>query len=710
MRYTSERKKIDGRIENERRNLQTIFDAVPVGMLLVNENMTVKRINCVMARLVDKNISEIVGLHPGNVLGCKHVSDNAKGCGHGPFCSSCPIRNTVKEILDSKQSVRGIEIRVAFLVNGKEINPWLEISGEMLYIEGKKHVILAFSNITERKQAEENVQQLNEALEQQVSDRTKAHKASEERFNLMIQKSVDGIVVVNREGIILHINPAAQSLFGFTEKDLLGQSFGLPIVTGETTEVDVRGASGEPAVAEMRVVETVWDDEIAYLVSIRDITEHKKLEEKLRQIQEELEIRVGQRTAELRKANAENKYLLESIPSVLIGIDERFQVVQWNTSAEEIFGVKKNDIIGRTFCKCNIRWDWKTIIAGIERCRKEKQPVRLDDIRFTRPEGTEGFLGLTLNPIIKGDEESLDVLLLGADITERKIMVEQLHQSQKLESIGQLASGIAHEINTPIQYIGDNTQFLKRSFVKIISLYEKYNQLLDDAERHNFNPELLSTIKEAIETNKIKYLVEEIPEAIQEALDGVDRVTSIVRAMKEFAHPSAKEKTAIDINNIIESTITVCRNEWKYVADMQTDFDPDLELVPCLPGEFNQVILNMIVNAAYAISDLMGDGAQEKGVITIKTGMNGDWAEIRVSDSGSGIPEEIRSKIFDPFFTTKKVGQGTGQGLAIAYDVIVNKHGGTITCETEVGKGTTFIICLPTETSPVKQETEKINV
>ena len=573
-----------------------------------------------------------------------------------------------------------------------------------VFESGKFIGVVTRSDITDYLLGE--IQKLNQELERRVSERTEALRISEESFQAIVAKSVDGILIMNQESQLEYINPAAEALLGRKAEELLGKTLGFPLVSGAYTEVDIIRKDGKPGLAEMRAVETIWKDKHAYLASLRDITDRKEAEENLRRAHKELETHLEQ----LKKAHEENTQLLEAIPSILISIDQKNRVAQWSASAEKVFAIKQDGIVGKTLQDSNIQWHWDTIAESIEACRKEKRPIGADDVKFTRPNGSEGFLGLTFNPILRNQHGSLDVLILGSDITERKIMVEQLHQSQKLESIGQLASGIAHEINTPIQYIGDNTQFLKRSFVKIISLYEKYNQLLDDAERHNFNPELLSTIKDTIETNKIKYLVEEIPEAIQEALDGVDRVTSIVRAMKEFAHPSAKEKTAIDINNIIESTITVCRNEWKYVADMQTDFDPDLELVPCLPGEFNQVILNMIVNAAHAISDLMGDGAQEKGVITIKTGMNGDWAEIRVSDSGSGIPEEIRSKIFDPFFTTKKVGQGSGQGLAIAYDVIVNKHGGTITCETEVGKGTTFIICLPTETSPVKQETEKINV
>jgi signal transduction histidine kinase len=199
----------------------------------------------------------------------------------------------------------------------------------------------------------------------------------------------------------------------------------------------------------------------------------------------------------------------------------------------------------------------------------------------------------------------------------------------------------------------------------------------------------------------VPYLAEEIPKAIEQSLEGIERISKIVRSMKEFSHPGTYDKVAIDINRAIENTVTVARSEWKYVAEMMTEYDPSLPLVPCLPGDFNQVILNLIINATHAVSDIVGDGSKGKGAIKVSTHHQGNWAEIRISDTGPGIPEEIRSKIFDPFFTTKEVGKGTGQGLAISHSVIVDKHKGTLDFETEAGKGTTFIIRLPIDAKGV---------
>lgn len=271
----------------------------------------------------------------------------------------------------------------------------------------------------------------------------------------------------------------------------------------------------------------------------------------------------------------------------------------------------------------------------------------------------------------------------------------RFHQARRLEAIGRLAAGIAHEINTPTQYIGDNLRFLKEPFTALLDLLAKYGRLAAVAREKGLTPELLAEIEAAEKAVDLDYLTQEIPQAIGQSLEGVARVTAIVRAMKEFSHPGTAEKTTFDINHGIRSTVTVSRNEWKYVAELETDLDDSLPAIPCLPDEFNQVILNLIINAAQAIAEKIGGGEGGKGRIVITTRRVGDWAEIRVADDGPGIPATLRDKVFEPFFTTKEVGQGTGQGLAIARAVIVKKHGGQLDFLSEEGKGATFIIRLP---------------
>jgi PAS domain S-box-containing protein len=396
----------------------------------------------------------------------------------------------------------------------------------------------------------------------------------------------------------------------------------------------------------------------------------------------------------LARAHKDTDLLLNSLPSLLIGLDADGCIRQWNKATTTILGWPEATVAGKTLDNCGVKWLTNDIGSRVAASVREPGGHRLDGVRLER-NGTVRTLGLKA---IELDTENVGgLLIIGADITERLELEEQLRQAHKLESIGQLAAGIAHEINTPTQYIGDNVGFLKSSFQDLTLLLKSYERLLAAAQAGAVTTETVDEISAAVGKSDAGYLLEEIPKAIEQTLDGIARVSSLVGAMKDFSHPGTKEKVAIDLNRAIDSTITVARNEWKYVADMETEYDPTLQQVYCLPGEFNQVILILIVNAAHAIADLIANGGPEKGKITVQTRKCTDWDEVRIQDTGGGIPASIRTRIFDPFFTTKEIGKGTGQGLAIARSVIVGKHGGTIHFETEVGKGTTFIIRLPLE-------------
>jgi PAS domain S-box-containing protein len=274
---------------------------------------------------------------------------------------------------------------------------------------------------------------------------------------------------------------------------------------------------------------------------------------------------------------------------------------------------------------------------------------------------------------------------------EKELLQSQLLHAQKLESVGQLAAGIAHEINTPMQFIGTNIEFLEEAN-RGMSVMTKALQKIIATGPAEIAQELQSALDEA----DWEYLMEEVPTAIKQSKNGISRVTSIVKAMKEFSHPSSKEKESVVVNSIIETTLLIARNEWKYVSEVTTDLAGDLPAVPCHIDELGQVILNLLINAAHAIGEKLGPNpVGEKGEIHISTRLVDSFVEIRIRDTGSGIPVGIRERIFDPFFTTKEVGRGTGQGLTISHDVIAKKHGGSLTFETEEGKGTTFIIRLP---------------
>lgn len=328
--------------------------------------------------------------------------------------------------------------------------------------------------------------------------------------------------------------------------------------------------------------------------------------------------------------------------------------------------------------------------------------VRHFEAQLLRKNGEQIWVNINARKVPDIDGSGLHYEGVVQEITERKQaqmerdrMEVMLYQAQKLESVGQLAAGIAHEINTPIQYVGDNTRFFKDAFENLQRALQTYKRLFTACKEGSVTSEVLQETESEIQAADLEYLSEEIPKAIGQTLEGVDRVATIARAMKEFSHPGTREKIPADIHKAIESTLIVCRNEYKYVADVMTDFDPSMPLVPCFPGDFNQVILNLVTNAAHAIADSHGPRPRTRGKITVKTTRDSNWAEICVSDTGTGIPEEVRCRIFDPFFTTKAMGKGTGQGLAICHAFVVAKHGGTIAFETEIGRGTSFIVRLP---------------
>lgn len=410
---------------------------------------------------------------------------------------------------------------------------------------------------------------------------------------------------------------------------------------------------------------------------IFDITERKQQEE------------------EMRRMHTETEKLFASISAVLIGVDVAGRVARWNEAAAQTFGLTAEAVMGQPFHSLGIPWDWAKLLTVISQAVHSDRRMELDNFQFAGAEGHHTCLNLSVTPSKPDVENRLNYILLAVDVTQRRELETQLRQAQKLESIGQLAAGIAHEINTPTQYIGDNLRFLQDSFRDLGTLLDAHGSLLAAAKNGGPTPEVIAEAEAAAETADVAYLQGEIPRAIGESLAGVERVATIVRAMKDFSHPGSEDKTPVDLNRAIESTITVARNEWKYIAELETDFDLTLPPVPCLPGEFNQAVLNLIVNAAHAIAAKFGDGAAGKGLITVRTRRDGDWADVRIRDSGTGIPEAARGRIFEPFFTTKEVGKGTGQGLAIARSVVVDKHGGSIAFETESGKGTTFIVRLP---------------
>jgi PAS domain S-box-containing protein len=369
---------------------------------------------------------------------------------------------------------------------------------------------------------------------------------------------------------------------------------------------------------------------------------------------------------------------------VLLDVDGRIESL--NAAGEEMFGWPRAEAVGRSFLE--------ELVAPRSRAAVAESIAGGDRRERPPPYDRWSTFGLRRS----GEEFPIEchVTGLGArtpgscafvrELTEAHRLELELRQAQKLEAVGRLAAGIAHELNTPIQFIGDNTRFLQDVFVAL----DRFARSALDAAR----PEARDALARLAEELDLAYVREQAPRTLERTLQGVQRVSTIVRAMKEFAHPDQKEMAAADLNRAVQATVDIARNEYKYVADVETDLGP-LPPVTCHLGELNQVVLNLIVNAAHAIGDVV-KGTTRRGRIRISTRLEGGRVAIAVSDTGAGIPEPIRAKVFDPFFTTKPVGQGTGQGLAIARSV-VQQHGGEIAFTTAVGEGTTFTIRLPVE-------------
>lgn len=410
-----------------------------------------------------------------------------------------------------------------------------------------------------------------------------------------------------------------------------------------------------------------------------------ELREKIRRIEEA--------EKEARDKEEKLQIILKGIRAATLTIDGRtFAILDMNPTACALFGVTAKDWIGRP---CH-----ELLGRNLRPLDPKPDAVRTSDQGAHASAGGEFLLTRSDGKLVPVSRTVLSTSVLGAtyifevlfDISEKKALERQLGLAQKLESIGQLASGIAHEINTPIQYVSGNLGFLKDAFQTLSTILARCDDLARCARTDTCGA-ALGELDQAKRQARFDALLAEIPGSISDSISGVERVATIVGAMKRFSHPDTAEKQIVDVNKAIESTLTITRNEWKYVAEARAELDPDLPLIWCSPGDFNQVLLNVVVNAAHAVSDKY-KGTGRKGLITLRTFAQNGQVAIRIRDDGVGIPPENLDRIFDPFFTTKEVGRGTGQGLAIVHS-IVDRHGGSIDLDSIPGRGTTFTIRFP---------------
>ncbi len=446
------------------------------------------------------------------------------------------------------------------------------------------------------------------------------------------------------------------------------------------------------------------------LLKRRSIEVNQRVEEKtsaLKKLNIELEVEADKKQSlyfQLQSSTEDLKTITNSVNGVIWEADPKsMKYLYISSQVEQILGYKVEDYLSG-----------KLRLGGQRVAEGQADIAQLMCKSFAEPNDVtleyQGFrndqqLIWIRNIVTKVFHDDALVKVRGVffDITEekrleeeRKSMESQLKHAQKMEAIGQLAAGIAHEINTPSQFVGDNLKFISDA-MRDFSEYQ--NQILILLEMNN-GSNVTAKIAQIKTDLDIEFLESEVPQAIEQSIEGVSRVTKIVSAMKDFSHPGTQDKQEIDLNRSIESTTTVASNEWKYIADIEFNLADNLPLVNCFAGEINQVVLNMIVNACHAIEEVTA--RKEKGKIVISTYLAQDHSVLEIEDNGVGMEKQIIERVFDPFFTTKEVGRGTGQGLSLAYSIIVDKHDGKLTVSSEVGKGSKFTICLPLHESKRK--------
>ncbi|MEM8924882.1 MAG: PAS domain-containing protein [Actinomycetota bacterium] len=411
----------------------------------------------------------------------------------------------------------------------------------------------------------------------------------------------------------------------------------------------------------------------------------------------------SQKRAESELAYERNllEQVIETMPASMFWLDTDLRVEGCNTRFAGVEVDQLHTVIGKPVAEAG-RWTIDNVTQSeFRRVMASRTPAieELTDVQ-DRSTGNLRVLEAHRIPLIDEQGEVSGLLGVALDITERRRLESQLANASKLESIGQMAAGVAHEINTPTQFVSDNVTFLSEGVRDLMDLVAAGRALAEAAEATPAMAEAAADYRRAVEQADLDFLVAEMPAALRQSLEGVERISHIVRAMKDMAHPGRDLPEAVDLNRAIDSTTIVAANEWKYVADLDLRLDPDLPPVVCRSSKVNQVLLNLIVNASHAIAAVV-DGSGDRGTITVESRLDGGMAEVAITDTGCGIPDDVRERVFDPFFTTKEVGKGTGQGLALAYNVIVVDHGGELTFDTELGCGTTFRLRIPADGSGI---------
>ncbi|EFL52807.1 PAS/PAC sensor signal transduction histidine kinase [Solidesulfovibrio fructosivorans JJ]] len=401
---------------------------------------------------------------------------------------------------------------------------------------------------------------------------------------------------------------------------------------------------------------------------------------------------------EMAMAGQDIEMLLASIRSILVSLDGEDRVRRFNAGAETAFGIAAGEAKGKDFFALPLDWEGQALREAVAASRDRLSPVRVDEVRCRIPGGDERMLGLTVNPVPPAASGSRPgVLLLGQDLAEIKAREFKTLQERRMQAIGCLAAGIAHEINTPVQYVTYNVGFLEESFTDILRVADACRRLAALAAGAGGEIAAVGQELEALlEDAELDYLRQEIPAAIANSRKGLRQVSEIIAAMRQMSHPGTAESLFFDINAAVRDIVTITRNAWKHVAEVELKLADGLPLVYGQPHEVSQVLLNVVINAAQAVEERVGREPWRHGRIAIATSLEPQGVTVAVADNGAGIDPADEGRIFDPFFTSKPAGKGTGQGLAIS-QAIMSRHGGGIEVANRPGEGVTFFLRFPAE-------------
>ncbi len=646
--------------------LQEILDAIPNPVYYKDANGLYLGCNAAFKAFFGKTSEEIIGrtlleIMPEAYSGTSVWNDQA-------VMSSGGSAEYETELLRGDGKVRNVLVRKA----------------SFSYSDGLfSGLVGAFVDITEQRQLDEQIRKMSRAIEQSPAT----------------------ILITNVEGSIEYVNPKFCQTTGYSAEEVIGQTPRI-LKSGEMTPEGYANlwktiTSGKEWRGEFHnkrkdgslyweyaSISPLFDKDgkiSGYLAVKEDITERKAVEAELAKSRLEMEVnhaKLEQLFAEVAHGKREWEETLDNLRDFIILTDADNRIRRCNQLLAESTGQSVNDLAGV---------DWRKLLtgAGYSFGRFDGKSGELRNERLGRVydinvyeivhEGTlEGHV-ISMNDTTELRAASLELEKAYAELKEAQL---QIFQQEKMASIGQLAAGVAHEINNPMGFISSNLTTLTKYVDRLAEYIGAGDQALADFSESS----TAKALKETRKRLKIDHIMEDSRQLIMESQDGAGRVRRIVQDLKSFSRVDQSEKALIDLNEALETTINIAWNEIKYVAELNKDFG-NIPQIICFPQQLNQVFLNLLVNASHAMEG-------KRGIITVRSWNEGESVFVSVTDSGCGIPEEIRQRIFEPFFTTKEVGKGTGLGLSISYEII-RKHGGEITVESEVGKGTTFVVRLP---------------